>query len=112
MDPLLQGDIYLAALDPTRGHEQGGLRPVVILQNDMLNRNLSTVIIAPITKSFKRKDILTTYFLDKKIHKLKEDSVVLLFQIRSIDKSRLLKKVAVIKEENFKEILNQLKLVF
>src|SRR3989344_4959130 len=107
-----QGDIYLARLNPVEGHEQGGTRPIIVLQNNTLNKILSTVIIVPITSNLDARGKLTTYFLSAKHSKLIKDSVILLFQIRSIDKSRLVKRVATLKPETFNEILNQLKLVF
>ncbi|MFA6917848.1 MAG: type II toxin-antitoxin system PemK/MazF family toxin, partial [Candidatus Gracilibacteria bacterium] len=87
-----QGDIYMANLNPTKGHEQAGMRPVLVMQNDILNKNLSTVIIAPITSNLSSKGLLTTWFLSGKTSGLNIDSVVLLFQIRTVDKLRLEKQ--------------------
>ena len=109
---IRQGDIFLADLNPIKGHEQAGYRPVLIMQNDSLNRNLNTAIIAPITSNLQAKGKLTTYFLSKKDSKLGKDSVVLLFQIRTLDIRRLQKKVICIKKENFLEIKRQLKFIF
>ncbi len=109
---IKQGDIYLANLNPVKGHEQSGFRPVIVLQNNILNKNLNTVIIAPITSNIKAKGKLTTYFLGKKDSNLKQDSVVLLFQIRTIDKDRLKEKVFNLDKKLFLEIKNQLSFVF
>ncbi len=96
-----RGKIYLADLDPIIGSEQGNIRPVMILQNDLSNKRSGTVIIAPITKR-RKKDEMTThvYFRDEQEHM---DSCVLLEQIRSIDKSRLICYLS----EADKEIMRQ-----
>ena len=62
-----QGNIYLADLDPVRGHEQAGYRPVLILQNDIFNRHLSTVIVVPFSTNMKAQGKFSTYFVPKKI---------------------------------------------
>ena len=108
MKQIKQGQIYFANLNPIKGHEQGGYRPVLILQNDILNKFLNTVIIAPITKNLKAKGYLTTYFLNKKTSGLKFDSVVLLFQLRTIDKKRLINKVVFLNKEIMANIRAQL----
>lgn len=112
MRQIKQGDIYFANLNPIRGHEQAGFRPVLVIQNDILNTNLSTVVIIPITKNLKAKGYLTTYFLDHKKSKLKFDSVALLYQIRTIDKLRLVKFVSRLSLEEIKTVKEQLALVF
>ena len=66
MQTVRQGDIFTADLNPVKGHEQAGFRPVLVLQNNILNANLHTVIIAPVTKNLRARGYLTTYFLDKK----------------------------------------------
>jgi mRNA interferase MazF len=107
-----QGDIFLADLNPVKGHEQAGFRPVLIMQNNVLNQHLSTVIIVPITANLKAKDKLTTYFLPKDTSQLDKDSVALLFQMRTIDKNRLQKKIASIDREIFLQIKNQCRFLF
>ncbi|MFA5820632.1 MAG: type II toxin-antitoxin system PemK/MazF family toxin [Candidatus Gracilibacteria bacterium] len=107
-----QGDIFLADLNPTKGHEQSGYRPVLIMQNDILNKNLTTVLIAPITSNLNAKGKLTTAFLPKKISKLEHDSVVLLFQMRTLDKLRLRKKLTTLSEQEFVVVKEQLKFIF
>ncbi|MDD3861292.1 MAG: type II toxin-antitoxin system PemK/MazF family toxin [Candidatus Gracilibacteria bacterium] len=109
---IAQGDIYLANLNPTKGHEKAGMRPVLIMQNDILNKNLNTVIIAPLTSNLTAKGFLTTWFLSKKTSNLKNDSIILLFQIRTIDKLRLEKKVSTLSRIEFSKIKNQMKFVF
>lgn len=112
MRQIHQGNIYFADLNPVRGHEQAGFRPVLILQNNILNTNLSTVVIVPITKNLKAKGYLTTYFLDRKKSKLKFDSVALLYQIRTIDKLRLVKFISRLSGPEIKSIKEQLVLIF
>ncbi len=80
-------EIYYADLNQVRGSEQGGVRPVLILQNDMGNKHSPTTIVAPIT-SRQTKAKLPTH-VDIQIGELPKDSIVLLEQIRTIDKTRL-----------------------
>jgi len=109
---ILQGDIFLADLNPVKGHEQAGYRPVLVMQNDLLNRNLNTVIVAPIISNLKAKGRLTTFFLSCDESGLDRDSVVLLFQLRTIDKSRLEKKILNLGSECFAGVKAQLKFIF
>ncbi len=109
---IKQGEIYFADLNPVKGDEQAGFRPVLVLQNDILNKNLNTVVIVPITKNIKAKGYLTTYFLEKKTSKLPVDSVALLFQIRIIDKNRLKKRAVQLSSQIMHEIKQQTFLIF
>lgn len=89
-DPdIRRGKIYLADLDPYIGSEQGSIRPVMILQNDLSNKRSGTVIVAAITKQKKKDEMLTHVYFRYEQQKNIE-SCVLLEQIRSIDKSRLI----------------------
>lgn len=88
---IRRGSIYYADLDPVRGSEQGGYRPVLILQNNIGNDYSPTIIIAAITSRVKSK--LPTHVKLKDMKGLEKDSVVLLEQIRTIDKSRLDEKI-------------------
>lgn len=96
-----QGDIYMVDLSPVKGHEQGGKRPVLIMQNNILNDALSTVFVIPLTSNLKRKGLLTTVSLPKKKTGLSKDSVGLLYQIKTIDKARLGKKIGSIPKDDF-----------
>ena len=109
---MKQGDVFLANLNPAKGYEQAGYRPVLILQNDFLNKNLTTAIIAPITSNLKAKGLLTTYFLQKEKSFLDKDSVILLFQMRTLDKSRLTKKISNIGKKECSKIKEQFKFIF
>lgn len=105
---ITQGDIYLADLDPVKGHEQAGYRPVLIFQNDIFNRHLSTVIVVPFSSNMKAQGKFTTYFVPKKNSKLSQDSLLLLFQIKTLDKRRLKKKIGSLQTNEIQAIKTQL----
>ena len=86
-----KGDIYLANLDPVIGSEQNGTRPILILQNNIGNRFSPTVIAAAMTSKVGKKFIPTHVLVDSEKTGLDEDSIVLLEQIRTIDRRRLIK---------------------
>ena len=88
-----RGDIYYADLRPVVGSEQGGVRPVLIIQNDMGNRYSPTVICAAITSKMNKAKLPTHIALDSESYGIVKDSVILLEQVRTIDKSRLKEKV-------------------
>jgi mRNA interferase MazF len=90
---VLRGDIYYADLRPVVGSEQGGVRPVLIIQNDVGNRHSPTVICAAITSQMKKAKLPTHVELHSDQYDLAKDSVVLLEQLRTIDKKRLKDKV-------------------
>lgn len=89
MSTVRRGDIYYADLSPVVGSEQGGLRPVLIVQNDTGNRHSPTVIAAAITSQTGKARLPTHIELRAQSYGLTRDSVVLLEQIRTLDKSRL-----------------------
>ena len=84
-----RGDIYYADLSPVIGSEQGGVRPVLIVQNDIGNKYSPTVIAAAITSQINKAKMPTHIEIDAKEYGLTKDSVILLEQIRTIDKQRL-----------------------
>lgn len=84
-----RGDIYYADLRPVTGSEQGGIRPVLIIQNDVGNKHSPTVIVAAITSQKNKAKLPTHIDIPKNDHSLAKDSVILLEQVRTIDKSRL-----------------------
>ena len=84
-----RGDIYYADLSPVVGSEQGGVRPVLIVQNDVGNKHSPTVIAAAITSQINKARLPTHIELSAQTYGLTKDSVVLLEQIRTIDKKRL-----------------------
>ena len=89
---IKRGDIFYADLDEGKGSEQNGRRPVVILQNNKGNRHSTTTIAAMIT-SARKKSLPTHVWVRKEDSGLKEDSIVLLEQIQTLDKKRLVNKV-------------------
>lgn len=84
-----RGDVYLADLTPCIGSEQGGIRPVLVIQNNIGNKFSPTIIIAPITSRFNAKSHLPTHVSLPVQAGLKDGSMALLEQIRTIDKIRL-----------------------
>ena len=90
---IRRGDIYYADLRPVVGSEQGGIRPVLVIQNDTGNRHSPTVIIAAITSQMHKSKLPTHVEIDSQKYDIDKDSVVLLEQLRTIDKKRLRDKV-------------------
>lgn len=103
MKTYYRGDIYYADLRPVVGSEQGGIRPVVILQNNVGNRYSPTVIAAPITS--RRKTNLPTHVsINRQVDKLRCNSVILMEQIRTIDKSRLMDRIGVLNDYEMQQV--------
>lgn len=94
-----RGDIFYANLNPVIGSEQGGLRPVLILQNDIGNTYSPTTIVAAITSRIKRAKLPTHIELKSNRYQLEKDSVILLEQLRTIDKQRLKERIGHLDEE-------------
>jgi mRNA interferase MazF len=88
-----RGDIYYADLSPVVGSEQGGIRPVIILQNDVGNKYSPTVIVAAITSQINKAKLPTHVEISSEDYGLNKDSVVLLEQVRTLDKRRLKEKI-------------------
>ena len=88
-----RGDVFFADLSPVVGSEQGGTRPVLIIQNDIGNRFSPTVIIAAITAQIQKAKLPTHVEINAKKYGFERDSVILLEQLRTIDKSRLTDKI-------------------
>ena len=93
---IKRGEIFLANLEPVKGSEQGGIRPVLVIQNDISNKHSPVTIIAAITSKVFEKEYPTNVFISKKESKLDKDSTILLNQIRTIDSERLIKKVGLL----------------
>lgn len=104
-EPIInRGEIYYADLSPAVGSEQGGCRPVVILQNDVGNKYSPTTIVAPITSRLGKKQLPTHITFNG--CGLPKDSVILMEQIRTIDKSRLKQKMGCLTNEKW-EVVNE-----
>jgi len=95
---IKRGDIFYANLSPVVGSEQGGTRPVLIVQNDVGNLHSPTTIIAPITSKTKSKANLPTHYIVDDIEGLPMSSLILLEQIRTIDKTRLREYIVTLDE--------------
>lgn len=93
INDIKRGEIYLADLDPSVGFEQSGIRPVLIIQNDIGNMHSQTTIVACITSRITDKARMPTHVEIEAREELLDHSVVLLEQIRTIDKSRIIKKI-------------------
>lgn len=89
---MKRGDIFYADLSPVIGSEQGGIRPVLVIQNDIGNKYSPTVIVAAVTSKINKAKLPTHIELDAKVYGLSRDSVVMMEQIRTIDKRRLKEK--------------------
>ena len=103
---IKRGDMFYADLSPVVGSEQGGVRPVLIIQNDRGNKYSPTVIAAAITSQTGKNKLPTHIEIDSKTYGLKSDSVVLAEQIRTIDKSRLKEKIGHIDDNKIIEKIN------
>ena len=105
-----RGDIYYADLRPVVGSEQGGIRPVLIIQNDMGNKHSPTIICAAITSKMNKAKLPTHVELDSERYGIVKDSVILLEQVRTIDKSRLKERVCHLDSEVLRRIDKALKI--
>lgn len=94
-----RGDVFFADLSPVVGSEQGGTRPVLVLQNDIGNRFSPTVIVAAITAQIQKAKLPTHVEIDAQKYGFERDSVILLEQIRTIDKQRLTDKITHLDDE-------------
>lgn len=112
MNLVKRGDIYYADLSPVVGSEQGGMRPVLIVQNDTGNRHSPTVIAAAITSQTGKARLPTHIELCAQGCGLSRDSVILLEQIRTIDKSRLRERMGRLDENTMKAVNNAISVSF
>ena len=101
---IIRGDVYFADLSPVVGSEQGGLRPVLVVQNNVGNKYSPTIIVAAITSQLSKAKIPTHIELSSKVYNLPKDSVILLEQIRTIDKRRLSDKICTLDIKKMKEV--------
>lgn len=101
---IKRGEIYYADLSPVVGSEQGGVRPVLVVQNDIGNKYSPTVVVAAITSQLSKAKIPTHVEISAKEHNLPKDSVILLEQIRTIDKRRLKERISVLDDSKMKKV--------
>jgi mRNA interferase MazF len=95
---IKRGEIWLAELNPIRGSEQAGTRPVLILQNDSVSRFTSTFLAIPLTTNLRRASLPTCVLLPEGEGGLAKDSVALCHQLRVLDKSRLVRRLGSVSE--------------
>ena len=107
---IKRGDIYYADLRPVLGSEQGGIRPVVIIQNEAGNKHSPTVICAAITSKMNKAKLPTHIELEAERYQMVKDSVILLEQVRTIDKRRLKEKVCHLDQEMLNQVNQALKI--
>ena len=109
---IKRGDVFFADLSPVVGSEQGGTRPVLVIQNDIGNRFSPTVIIAAITAQIQKAKLPTHVEIDAERYKFERDSVILLEQVRTIDKSRLTDKITHLDEFLMEQVDEALEVSF
>lgn len=107
-----RGDIFYADLSPVVGSEQGGVRPVVIVQNDVGNKHSPTVIAAAITSRTEKSRLPTHIDVMADRFGLAKDSVILLEQVRTIDKKRLKEKMGHLEDETMEKVNNAISVSF
>lgn len=112
MNTIRRGDIFYADLSPVVGSEQGGIRPVLIVQNDVGNRFSPTVIAAAITSQKDKARLPTHIQLNSTGSGLAKDSIVLLEQIRTIDKRRLREKMGTLDADSMSQVNKALSISF
>lgn len=109
---IRRGDIYYADLSPVIGSEQGGVRPVLVVQNDVGNKYSPTVIAAAITSQINKAKMPTHIEVDALQYGLSKDSVILLEQVRTIDKKRLKEKIGHLEGDLMNQVNNALSISF
>lgn len=110
-DPMInRGDLYSACLDPVVGSEQGGIRPVLVIQNDVGNRHSPTVIVLAITGQINKARLPTHVPVLADGNGLMKDSVILAEQIRTLDKRRLRERIGAIAPEVMEKVSEALKI--
>lgn len=109
---IYKGDIFYADLTPVVGCEQGGIRPVLIIQNDIGNRYSPTVIVAAITSRIEKNSLPTHIRLCSQQYGLRQNSLVLLEQVRTIDRSRLREYIGHLSEPQMQQVNEALAVSF
>lgn len=104
VEQVKRGEIYYADLSPVVGSEQGGIRPVLVIQNDVGNKYSPTVIVSAITSQLSKAKLPTHIDLSAEKYNLPKNSVALLEQIRTLDKRRLKEKVTTLSADKMREV--------
>lgn len=105
---IKRGEIYFAQLNPVVGSEQGGIRPVLVVQNDIGNQYSPTTIVLAITSQINKAKLPTHVEIKAELYDLERDSVILTEQIRTIDKTRLKQRVAVLQQDTMDKVTQAL----
>jgi len=103
-DQLKRGEVWLANLDPTQGSEGAGVRPVIIFQNDIVSRFSTTTIAIPLTTNQRRASLPICLLIKQGDGGLSQDSVALCFQIRVLDKTRLIRRLGQLSAETIAQL--------
>ena len=103
---IKRGELYYADLSPVVGSEQGGVRPVLVVQNDVGNKYSPTVIAAAVTSKINKAKLPTHIELPSNMYGLQKDSVILLEQIRTLDKRRLKERIGELNETTMSRVDN------
>jgi mRNA interferase MazF len=103
-DQLKRGEVWLANLNPTQGSEQAGIRPVIIFQNDIVSQFSTTIIAIPLTTNQRRASLPICILIEQGDGGLSQDSVALCFQIRVLDKTRLIRKLGQLSAETIAQL--------
>lgn len=106
-----QFEIWIADLNPTMGTEAGNVRPVIVVQTDLLNKEHPSTIVCPITTNVKPDSEILRVHLKKSKFKLKEDCDIMIDQVRAIDNKRLLKKVGEVDSDTAGKVRENLRIV-
>ena len=106
---IARGDLYSACLDPVVGSEQGGIRPVLVVQNDVGNRYSPTVIVLAVTGQINKTHLPTHVAVAAQGNGLMKDSVILAEQIRTLDKRRLRERIGAVSPEIMEKVSQALR---
>lgn len=101
---LKRGEVWLADLNPTQGSEQAGIRPVIIFQNDLVSQFSTTTIAIPLTTNQRRAALPICLMIEQGNGGLSQNSVALCFQMRVLDKTRLIRKLGILNPETISQL--------
>lgn len=101
---LNRGEVWLANLNPTQGSEQAGIRPIIVFQDDIVSRFSTTTIAIPLTTNLRRASLPVCVLIKQGDGGLAKDSVALCFQLRAIDKSRLIRRLGRLSNRTISEL--------
>jgi mRNA interferase MazF len=101
---LKRGEVWLADLNPTQGSEQSGIRPVIIFQNDLVSQFSTTTIAIPLTTNQRRAALPICLMIEQGNGGLSQNSVALCYQMRVLDKTRLIRKLGILNPETISQL--------